>query len=107
MAGALTASTAAQNRSSIGQELGQRVGDTFDIKAYGAVGDGTTLDSPAINRAIEAAVNNFFLLRSRALLTGDASQLGQATTAQELVDLRKQLHDLKSDGEHMQVHIHS
>ena len=53
--------------------------------------------------AIEAAVNNFFLLRSRALLTGDASQLGQATTAQELVDLRKQLHDLKSDGEHMQV----
>ena len=27
----------------------------YDVRAYGAVGDGTTLDSPAVNRAIEAA----------------------------------------------------
>ena len=27
----------------------------FDVRAYGAVGDGRTIDSPAINRAIEAA----------------------------------------------------
>ncbi|ADW71266.1 rhamnogalacturonidase [Granulicella tundricola] len=28
---------------------------TFDIRAFGAIGDGKTLDTPAINRAIEAA----------------------------------------------------
>ena len=27
----------------------------FDVKAYGATGDGRTLDTDAINRAIEAA----------------------------------------------------
>jgi polygalacturonase len=29
--------------------------DVFDIRTYGAVGDGKTVDSPAINKAIEAA----------------------------------------------------
>ncbi|HEU5339892.1 rhamnogalacturonidase [Edaphobacter sp.] len=29
--------------------------DIFDIRAFGAVGDGKTVDSPAINKAIEAA----------------------------------------------------
>ena len=31
------------------------VGGVYDVKAFGATGDGKTLDSPAINRAIEAA----------------------------------------------------
>lgn len=29
----------------------------FDVRYYGAVGDGTTIDSPAINRAIQAAAD--------------------------------------------------
>lgn len=32
------------------------VGSLFDVRKYGAKGDGKTIDSPAINRAIEAAV---------------------------------------------------
>jgi len=57
MAGAFTASTASIGQSSIGQKPEQQAGASFDVKAYGAVGDGTALDSPAINRAIEAAAN--------------------------------------------------
>ena len=30
-------------------------GAEFDVRTYGAVADGRTLDSPAINRAISAA----------------------------------------------------
>ncbi len=30
---------------------------TFDVRAFGATGDGKTIDSPAINKAIEAASN--------------------------------------------------
>src|SRR5215467_12844136 len=30
-------------------------GAIFDVRTYGAVGDGKTVDSPAINKAIEAA----------------------------------------------------
>jgi polygalacturonase len=33
-------------------------GTVFDIRGFGAVGDGKTIDSPAINRAIEAAGAN-------------------------------------------------
>src|SRR5580765_3340917 len=34
------------------------VGAIFDIRHYGAVGDGKTVDSPAINKAIEAAATS-------------------------------------------------
>lgn len=57
MAGAFAASAAAQDHSSIGQRPEQQAGGTFNVKAHGAAGDGTTLDSPAINRAIEAAAD--------------------------------------------------
>ena len=33
-------------------------GKTYNIKNYGAVGDGKTLESPAINKAIDAAAAN-------------------------------------------------
>jgi polygalacturonase len=32
-------------------------GSIYDIRAFGAIGDGKTIDSPAINKAIEAAAN--------------------------------------------------
>jgi polygalacturonase len=36
----------------------QPAGDQFDVKSFGATGDGKTFDTPAINRAIEAASAN-------------------------------------------------
>ena len=35
----------------------QANGSIYDVRSFGAVGDGKTIDSPAINRAIEAAAN--------------------------------------------------
>jgi len=35
----------------------QLTGTAFNVKNYGATGDGKTLDSPSINKAIEAAVS--------------------------------------------------
>ncbi len=35
----------------------ERPGSIYDVRAFGATGDGKTLDSPAINRTIEAAAN--------------------------------------------------
>jgi polygalacturonase len=42
-------------RAAIAQLPGAAAGSVFDVRSFGAVGDGTTIDSPAINRAIEAA----------------------------------------------------
>ena len=36
--------------------IGQMQASVFNVKDYGATGDGKTLDHEAINRAIEAAV---------------------------------------------------
>jgi polygalacturonase len=35
----------------------ERPGSIYDVRAFGATGDGKTIDSPAINRAIDAAAN--------------------------------------------------
>jgi polygalacturonase len=48
LGGALLASPALANAARV-------VGDLHDVKDFGARGDGTAIDSPAINRAIEAA----------------------------------------------------
>src|SRR5256884_4004813 len=41
-----------------GDDGAQRLGDVFDVRRFGARGDGKTIDSPAINRAIAAAAAN-------------------------------------------------
>jgi hypothetical protein len=56
----------ARRRSFVGGALAARLGGgianaaaslgAFDVKAFGAEGDGKTIDSPAIHKAIEAAV---------------------------------------------------
>jgi polygalacturonase len=48
----LTASATAQQGAS---PAAPPAGGVFDVRHYGATGDGKTLDSPSINRAIEAA----------------------------------------------------
>jgi polygalacturonase len=35
----------------------ERPGSIYDVRSFGATGDGKTIDSPAINRAIDAAAN--------------------------------------------------
>ena len=42
-------------RSAIAPMPGLGAGTVFDVRSFGAAGDGKTIDSPAINRAIEAA----------------------------------------------------
>src|SRR5262245_57468284 len=42
-------------RRTIAQIPSAGAGIVFDVRSFGAVGDGRTIDSPAINRAIEAA----------------------------------------------------
>ena len=42
-------------RSAIAPMPGAGAGTVFDVRSFGAAGDGKTIDSPAINRAIEAA----------------------------------------------------
>ena len=60
-------------------------------------------ETARLRQVIEAAVNDFLVQRSRAVLSGDGSRLARTTTGQELIDLQKLLHDLKVDKEHMQV----
>ena len=42
-------------RSAIAPIPAAGAGTVFDVRSFGAVGDGKNIDSPAINRAIEAA----------------------------------------------------
>ena len=41
--------------TAVGQQTSADAPGTFDVRKYGATGDGKTVDTPAINRAIEAA----------------------------------------------------
>jgi polygalacturonase len=52
---AISGAAFAQERGATTQESGALHAATFDVRQYGAAGDGKTLDTPAVNRAIEAA----------------------------------------------------
>jgi len=55
LAGAGALAIGAQIPSSRAQNAPERGHPGFDVRSYGAAGDGKTLDTPAINRAIDAA----------------------------------------------------
>lgn len=56
MAAAFTGSTVAMGQAASEQRpKPSSGGPSYDVKSYGAAGDGTAIDTPAINRAIEAA----------------------------------------------------
>ena len=52
---AVMAAGAPRARAQAGGGAGAAPGGMFEVTAYGATGNGTTLDTPAVNRAIEAA----------------------------------------------------
>jgi polygalacturonase len=54
-AAAATSSSASSAFASSPARVRQAVQSVFDIRTFGATGDGKTIDTPAINRAIEAA----------------------------------------------------
>src|SRR5690348_14160226 len=55
-AGALCAGASVSRKSAATSKIPKATSEShFDVKAFGATGDGKTVDTPAINRAIEAA----------------------------------------------------
>jgi hypothetical protein len=54
--------------------------------------------------AIQAAANNFLLVREQALATGDGSQLASVATGTQLATLRQELATLAGEGAHTRIH---
>ena len=54
-AGVAIAGVASVSKAGAAQKSGAMGGPAFDVREYGAKGDGTSLDTPAVNEAIQAA----------------------------------------------------
>ena len=57
VAGAFSGAALAAPQNPAIEKNTQPIGAAFNVKDFGAVGDGTTIDSPAINRAIDVAAS--------------------------------------------------
>src|SRR5262249_18853894 len=55
LTGSALGSSAVPSSISVVSEVSAGSGDVFDVRAFGAKGDGKTLDTPSIDKAIEAA----------------------------------------------------
>ncbi len=57
VAGAFSGAASAAPQDTVIEKNAQPIGAAFNVKDFGAVGDGTTINSSAINRAIDAAAS--------------------------------------------------
>jgi hypothetical protein len=91
------------------QQIVRSAHATATAAAISANATGTAVSASVANQgpgatqerlAIQAAVNNFLLVRANALRTGDGSQLASVATGNALAALRTQLANLVADNGH-------
>ncbi|MDB5074729.1 MAG: protease Do [Chloroflexi bacterium] len=101
--------TAEAHQALVAQQLVAHARDTATAFAANSNATATVLaanQAPGATTqrlAIQAAVNNFLLVRTRALATGDASKLPLVATGPVLTNLNQQLADLAREGDHTKI----
>ena len=72
--------------------LTMQAGETYNVKKYGAKGNGRKMDSPAIQKAIDDNVLNIYKGKAKLLMSelkdSDAAVLGASALGWELRDLK-------------------
>jgi hypothetical protein len=101
--------TAEANQAHLAQMLVAHARQTATALAANSNATATVLaanQAPGITTerlAIQAAVNNFLLVRTRGLATGNGSQLPLVATGPELTTLVQSLKDLKTEDDHTKI----